>query len=537
MKKDKEKRRKPCSLHLGPPFIRSQKKFPALMIWINQILYLLTLFLLLLGGFRLCLHLFLGLSLAPPELLFRGALAILLLIILWFRKLKITIIGIVFVIVIFIVPHGPDSLILTAYRALSDWCYSYAKSENLKNIFMAMGIINFSFGYVISVRDKHFLGVPLGNVIQEQFPTHGYTFVLYTCLTLIGLYSCGMDFNIVALVCLLGALLAFVSTSIMAVLFTFSHQLKQYMVEYYLCCSPYVLLVGRRTVEQDIKLNRTLAAADYIKTYYQTNGTVPQVAFNLWYRIYEDLKDAPVVDTVGSRGSRTHTGDNFLYTQSIAYAAAAWRHMLGGLSPEQQGELVCFVLRASLSREDTLLEQCRQFLHGGSAPEMSRRSSVPLCGFVAYLRSTDTLSLPSEDQYWSSCRRSLNAVYRIYLLYPGVTPKDSPAHTDAIPRFLFLLLETVLLIEMSALERDSFKNGTDFWRQLTELENVLQVTFMDCSWFSEWGLDIVCSYKVDWFRSHQGMLEAYLTYQRLFDLIDEHNHAGLIDIGKENNDA
>lgn len=525
MKIIRKERRKSRSPHLGPPFISWRDGFPALIIWINQFLCLLTLFLLLLGGFRLCLHLFLGLSIAPPELLFRGALVILLLILACLREPKIIIIGTILVIVVFNVPHGPDSLLFAMYRALNNWCYSYAKSKNLSNIFMAMGIINFSFGYVISARDKHFFGVPLGNVIQEQFPTHGYMLVLYTCLTLMGLYSCGMDYNIVALVCLLGALLAFVSTSIMAILFTFSHRLKQYMVEYYLCCSPYTLLLGRKAVDPDIKLNRTLAAADYIKTYYQANGTVPQVVFYLWYRIYEDLEEPALAGLTDCCGAQASTDDDLMYTQSITYAAVAWHHMLGGLSPEQQGELACFVLRASLSKEDQLLAQCRQFLYSssGSAPEISRRSSIPLCGFVAYLRNMDTLSLPSENHYWTSCSRCLNTVYQIYLLYPSVAPLESPAHSDTIPRFLFLLLETVLLIEMSALEQDAFKNDADFWRQLTELENVLQITFRDCSWFSEWGLDIVCSYKIDWFRSHQGMLEAYLTYQRLFTLLDEHN--------------
>lgn len=95
---------------------------------------------------------------------------------------------------------------------------------------MAMGIVKFSFVYVISARDKQFYGVPLSNVIQEQFPMHGVMFVLYTLLTLIGLYFSGMGYNIIPLICLCGALLAFLSTCIMALLFTFSHELKRVII-------------------------------------------------------------------------------------------------------------------------------------------------------------------------------------------------------------------------------------------------------------------------------------------------------------------
>ena len=92
--------------------------------------------------------------------------------------------------------------------------------------------------------------------------------------------------------------------------------------------------------------------------------------------------------------------------------------------------------------------------------------------------------------------------------------------SDVVPQLLFLLTETALLIETSALALQDFEGDLEFWKYLSELEQVLCVPYEDCSWFSEWGLSIVCSYKIDWFRSHCGMLDAYLAYQRLFDLLN-----------------
>ena len=76
-----------------------------------------------------------------------------------------------------------------------------------------------------------------------------------------------------------------------------------------------------------------------------------------------------------------------------------------------------------------------------------------------------------------------------------------------------------LLTEISALEEADIEGSEEFWDFLKEVERSFGQTFASCAQFSEWGLGIVCSYKIDWFRSHQGMLSAYLTYQRLSGLI------------------
>ena len=522
-----------------------QKRWPKRIILLNQVLFLLTCSLFILGAFRLTLHLFFPSAPVRPQLLLASIFIIPFLVICCSTcslDAKVFCIAVAFFIIPVLATYGPC---LALYGNFSAWCLKYAHSEALSSIFTSMGVINFSFSYVISAREKRFYGVPLGNVIQEQFPTHGYVFVIYTCLTLMGLYSSNMYYAVVAVICLCGAFLAFVSTCIMAVLFTFSHRLKQDMVEYYLYGTPYKLLFSGKNSHTGPPSNRMLAAADYVKAYYQENGTVPGVVTgSLWRQIscYE-IQTSPVGSpAVAERDPPVpHTievGDVSVYVQLVTYAASSWRHMLQGLPPEQQSELVCLVLQASLDKEDKLVNECKQFLdkHGiRQNLAISSDHALPLCGLVSYLRSECTMALDSSDKYWKDCLECLRIFYRVYLLYPGIALRTGSNQAIAvIPQFMFLLLETTMLVEMSALEQGYFDGDKDFWDQLLELEHVLRVTYRDCSWFSEWGLCIVCSYKIDWFRSHQGMLEAYLTYYRLFDLLVEPGGTESSSTGKEN---
>ena len=513
-----------------------QKRWPKLVILLNQVLFLLICSVFGLGVFRLILHLFLP-SVQVPQLLLASIFIVPSLIFCWSSSTLETKVVFEIVAALLLIP-----VLVTyesfwpLYERFSAWCLKYANDQALSSIFMSMGVINFSFSYVVSAREKRFYGVLLGNVIQEQFPTYGFVFVIYTCLALMGLYSSNMNYAVVAFLCLCGALLAFGSTCIMAVLFTFRHRLKQDMVEYYLYGNPQQLLFNGRSIPTDTSPNRMLAAADYIRAYYVENGIIPSIiAKNLWGQLFahETQSFSPdssaVVKPDDSVPDGGEINDISSYIQLVACAASSWRHMLQGLSSEQQSELVCLVLQDSLDKNDELINECKQFLDehdNRSTPNISPYRALPLCGLVSYLRSKCTIVLDSPVKYWKDCLECLRIFYRVYLLYPGIALRTKNTQTlTTIPQFMFLLLETTMLVEMSALEQEKFVDDTDFWNQLLEVEHALRIRYRDCSWFSEWGLSIVCSYKIDWFQSHQGMLEAYLTYQRLFDLLDEHDDA------------
>ena len=269
-------------------------------------------------------------------------------------------------------------------------------------------------------------------------------------------------------------------------------------------------------------------ASDYISAYYKANGFVPQVvAGRLWKRLL-DVQEQ--LASVAKKEARSGSGDGpserlddiVTYTQLVTCAASAWRHILWDLPSEQQNELICLVLQACPGDGSArFLEDCQKFLGRREfSGDMSvpLRSAVPLCGLISYLRSRDTMGDPA--QYWQDCKACLQTVYQIRLLYSRAAARFGWAgDVDTAPRMLFLLLETALLTEISALEKADIEQSGGFWDRLEEMEHSFGQTFTSCAQFSEWGLGIVCSYKVDWFRSHRGMLSAYLTYQRLFGLI------------------
>ncbi len=535
---------------------------PKYVIKINHALYFFTLLFLAVSVVRLVLHIVFEIHAIPPNNLFLGVVAIVA-IILWISRyprlslLIITLGSVVWVIfqVLSQIPQWNMDLFLAGYQCICDICTRYAQPTVLVQIFLSMGFINFSLSYMLSVRDKPFYGVSLGSVLQEQFPEHGQMFVFYTCLILIGLYSSGMNYHIVALTCLSGAILSLVYTSYMSMLFTFSQLSKQAMVEYYLVHSPVPPPSNGQKIEAYTSFNRLLAASDYINAYYKANGSVPQeVSANLWKRLFDcqqyllalsspngsnpGLPQAQA-DPAGSPpvSSAEHPyplqpGDQLenlaIYTRLVICAAAAWRHILQDLPPDQQSETICYVLQAGLRDKPDFLQACESFIsaedsHFRKDMETPLRDALPLCGLISYLRSKNNLSIDAPGQYWNDFEKCFQSVYRIRLVYSRTAVQMGYTYAlDAIPQILFLLLEATLLIEASSLEKDYYTPSPDyqaFWIRLKKRERGFQLTARDCSWFSDWALGIVCSYKIDWFRSHEGMLSAYLIYQQLFHML------------------
>lgn len=505
--------------------------WPRYIIAAAKVLYRFTLFLLLLSIFRLTLHIVFRVSTAPPRMLYWGIAAIWCLVFGLSKRERahisaVLLSGTIFLLV-YLVSRQDAGPLLIVYRSICGWCNLYAKSTVLTQIFLSMGLINFSFSYVISTRDNQFYEVPLGPVLQEQFPELGYVFVFYTCLILIGLYSCGMNYHIIALACLCGAVLAFIYTCLMAVLFTFSHRAKQDMVEYYLYCPAPAHRVKDRNTASGAAFSRILTASDYINACYKANGIIPQsVAQSLWDRLFDRRRQPDTDVSSDGAGKDAECGEpdtgRASYTQLVTCVATVWQHILRDLPDEQQSALISLVLQASLQKETALLKNCGAFLcalEKNAAPEFCRRDALPLYGLVSYLRGRETLPVGDANRYWEGCRKCLRIIFQIDLFYPRTAEQLGYEAEGIIPRILFLILENALLIELSSLPGKDFQTDQGFFDQLSEMERSFRFKTKNCLGFSEWGFRIVCSYRIDWFRSHQGMLSAYLTYQRLSGLI------------------
>ena len=497
---------------------------PWLIILGNRILYFFTLLLLTLSIARLVLHIGFQWTVVPLSCLLGGVVIVCSVLLFAFRLPLLSIVLIALAVLL----YDPDRFLSVeqTYQALGKMCNQYTKSTILDDIFISMGFINFSLSYVISARDRRFYRVPLGDVLQEQFPEHGHVFVCYTSLILIGLYSCGMNFHIVAFACLCGAIFSLVYTGFMALLFTFGQSSKQKMVEYYLVGSRLPHPQKNQQIEEYTAVSRLLSASDYINAYYKTNGFAPQaVASHFWERLLDFQKQlASVAENENlpkSEDSPAERLDDIVtYTHLVACAASAWHHILRNLPPDQQSELICLVLQTCFGEGGIeFLENCVKSPGRGDEDISTPLSSaLPLCGLISYLRSRETVGDP--PQYWQGCKACLQTVYQIRLIYSRITARSGwGGDPDTVPKMLFLLLETALLTEISALEKSDIERSEGCCVSLDEMEHNFRQPFTSCAQFSEWGLGIVCSYKIDWFRSHRGMLSAYLTYQRLFGLI------------------
>lgn len=525
MKKEKEKscncpNRKKIAIPHSKKFPRALSEY---IILGSRIFYFFTVLFLILSIVLLILYIDIGLHMNTvlSNFIFLGISFIFLFLVLSIIKFP----SLTFILVVlFIIELPMVSLIiynsdwfLYAYWNFYNFCKIYTNADILKPIFISMGFINFSLNYIISVRDKSFYNVPLDCVFQEQFPEHGYMFICYTCLILIGLYSCGMLYHIIAFTCLCGALLSSVYTGIIAWLFIFNQTCKQMMVEHYLIVSELSYPYKNQQIEESTSFNRLLLASDYINAYYKANGSIPQtVAGCLWKRLPSIQEQFPITTPLEY--------DVVICAQMISYVAITWQHILHELPSEQQSELICLVLQTSLQNNSAFLKKCKHFLNekgtkSGIDTNTHFCAALPLCGLISHLRGKRTASIEERERYWADCKVCLQIIYQIQLMYShNVSQSDCKANLDTIPKILFLLLETTLLIEISALEEEELAGSKDFWEYLEKMEHSFQQSIENCEQFSDWGFSIVWSYKINWFSSHENMLSAYLTYRRLFVL-------------------
>lgn len=493
------------------------------MFVVNRLLYGITVFCVLLAVFRLALHLLFGLRHAPLALLMGGALVALGVSIVVATKagkrriaFGISLIGLAVMALVAIVFY---EIIAQAYQGISRWCHDYWGLDALAEIFVSMGIINFSFSYIISAQDKQVYGIWLGNVLQEQFPRQGHIFVLYSALILIGLYAAKSDYGLVALVCLLGAISAFIATSVMVFLFSFNRSWQQKMVEQYLRSPPQSSKSWGGGASEPA-FSQMLDRSNYIQAYFSANGMVPMAVTScLWNWLKDSKAQRDAADALGQNSDEPSD-----YVGSISHISAAWRNILRGVPPEQAAELACCVIQFSLSQEEEGLKAAGDALVTGEGKIDCPEVMVPLCGLIAYLRGDDVEKayLTDDHRFFSEWRLIFHTIYQISLFRGRLELGQSGLTLRVASRLLFSVTETVYLIERLAFEKldpSTFGDADALWSEIQSMQDALQVGLATSALFAEWGLNTVCSYKSDWFQMRRSMLEAYASYQQLFSII------------------
>lgn len=99
-------------------------------------------------------------------------------------------------------------------------CYLYIINEKaLSNVFMVMGIVNFTYPHIVSVRMVKRYGLPLSEVMRSLFCWTDVAYITCTLLVLLGLYASNTCAKLASYTALLGVILSYISTGIIALTF------------------------------------------------------------------------------------------------------------------------------------------------------------------------------------------------------------------------------------------------------------------------------------------------------------------------------
>ena len=428
---------------------------------------------------------------------------------------------------------------------LGEWCTIYAKGDVLRPIFVAMGLIHGSFSQIVTVRGKRLYGVHLQNAMQEVFPFLGWSYVSYALLILMGVYASGMGYSLTALICLAGTLLGFIAPWIVTAYLTFGRHRQQAVVEYYLCCHKYPKQNGE--LARDSTLAHILTSALYINEYYKSTRAVPvNVALRSWQGFTVMMTGPNLLPADSKSGSKkldVTLGRIRGTAQIIIGARTFWQYALQDVPERERGPLVRHILTTAVEDYSVLPEGADQFFSSQRRhemiPENYAQMLLPWSGFISYLREEKD-EYPTSHDYWDSWIQCFQHLYLISSAPPsarlsyGTEDVSNIEKCDFSVRMLFLLMLTVLLGELSALEPhelDALEDNPagkskELWIMIERLARVLHASVSWVPRFFPWGLSIIFSYSADWFGSTEGILSLYNTYQWLSCILDAVDSTG-----------
>ena len=211
----------------------------------------------------------------------------------WQRGSVITfvlaILSLVFAVFLFFSSHARN-FILSHVDLASEICVCLyqLRIDAITSVFAILGLVNFSFPYIVSMRNTKLYGICLSHVMYSRYPWHGFAYIVYTFLVVFGLYCGKMSQLLNAIICFIGVLFSYISTGIVAIIFVFRQQKAVKEIEGFLALPfPAEKAVIRKTLKgktasrekkergKKERTERLLQIGDYMHAYFAATHTIP----------------------------------------------------------------------------------------------------------------------------------------------------------------------------------------------------------------------------------------------------------------------
>lgn len=459
--------------------------------------------------------------------------------------------------------------IAKGHTVISFWCVTFMKKEATSIIFVAFGLVSYSYAYIAASRERTLYGIRLHEVMYALFPWYGIAYGFHGAWVIMGLYCSNSGAPVMATACMLGVLFIFVSTAIVTYLFNSDNHRKQIMVEYYFYrfgeSTSYRLKKKQRSSGWTGAMSYMICAADYLRCYYISTQEVPKiVAQRMWNRfcyslteqnlpfmsLREEKKKGAIQrmwnrfrysltrgnlpfkflwkkkDMVQNNEPETTDSANVqlshLYAMSkqITQARSIWQHMLKKFSPDKQADFIRKIFKVIapslpdgvkpvLSQEKLELQQDKERLS----------FALPLCGLISYLLDQERPS-HSAETYWDGWQQCVTQVYLISSAHLGELEDNAGTYKYRfLTQLLFMIMGATMMAECSALDDSDLKLGNEVWIQITSLARIMHTPLTQFKEFLSWGHSITLSSIDDWFSAPQG-LDVQQTYNMLHMILE-----------------
>lgn len=387
----------------------------------------------------------------------------------------------------------------TIYNQLPQWSCILRKlhfhvdlhfrGEFFVNTFTVLGLVNFSYPFIVSTRNTCLYGVQLADVMFAVFPWHGVAYIIHALLVILGLYCGRMGYILSAIVCMFGTLCSMGSTISVAIIFVFRQDLAIAIIEKYLNLRK----MPRNTKKKIEKSNqitlRMLQSGDYIHAYFNKTQEVPaEVVQNLITALGEKIFTPSMV----GKGVCSEEVPFMLYTYSsfppsakletainnedqtvatVVFARAVCERIFEDLDDFKQASLLrqmLFAIAESLTISSDDIPLLTEILTADKTKNRTQKRGavVFLCGVAAYFRSYIYAEREREKR-WENWERLQDKLLAASVFSStNKLKRDKDTEFRFLLKMLNLLLEVSTLVEAAARKNSCLEQEGKFWKMM-----------------------------------------------------------------------
>lgn len=316
----------------------------------------------------------------------------------------------------------------------------------LSNLFIVLGIVNFTYPYVATARGTKLYGVNMSRVVYSQLKWYWYLYFVYAVLDILGLLYAGTSRPAGAWYCFVGMLIVMATTLYTAVTFIFKQHNSRFLIEAYLKD----WINGKHGGDE-----ACIYAGEYLRAYFLASQTVSVSVARALFAFLE--KGAVSLDEASSK-----EGPPFIL---LSYSGQ--RSQIRSEGPDVVADSI-FRSRLVFDRvfremsvfEQTALLKQLLLILAEDFPDSKKNVHPVLCGLAAWLREgvTDRSSPNVWMQNWELL---LDRLLRAGIFSHVEIPWKVASGYRAVLQRLVLLIQASALVDMTAiqfLEQEQFFN-------------------------------------------------------------------------------